>query len=116
MELLLKSAAECTEILRTAVEEIVDLFQDDLQFNELCTKLSLLKNVMASIEFTYTNLKQKVCEYQAILPQVTKLMQLLLATSAISERSFFSTSSCKELFANYNESRSFELPHTFIHT
>ena len=59
MELLLKSAAEGTEILHPAVEEIVDLFQDDLQLNELCTELSLLKNVMALVEFTYTTLKTK---------------------------------------------------------
>lgn len=93
MELLLKSAAEGKEILRPAVEEIFDHFQDDFDLNDLCTELSLLKNVMALVEFTYTNLKQNILEYQAILPQVTKLIQLLFvipATSATSERSFSS--------------------------
>ena len=45
------------------------------------------------MEFTYTNLRLKVCEYQAIFPQMMKLIQLLLvipATSATSERSFSS--------------------------
>ena len=49
---------------------------------------------MALTEFTYANLKRKVIEYGAILPQVTKLLlQLLLvvpATSATSEQSFSS--------------------------
>ena len=51
------------------------------------------KNVMALVEFTYANLIEKIYEYRAILPQVTKIVQLLLvipATSATSERSFSS--------------------------
>lgn len=93
MELLLKSAAEGKEVLRPAVQHVVDHFQDDLELNELCAELSLLKNVMALVEFTYTSIKEKIYEYRAILPQVAKLIQLLFvipATSATSERSFSS--------------------------
>ena len=93
MELLLKSAAEGSEVLRADVKEVVDHFQDDLDLGELYTELSLLKNVMALVEFTYTNLKEKISEYRTILPQVSKLLQLLLvipATSATSEQSFSS--------------------------
>ena len=93
MEMLLQSAAEGKEVCREAVQEVVEHFSDDLNLDDLCTELALLKNVMALMEFTYANLKRKVIEYGAILPQVTKLLQLLLvvpATSATSERSFSS--------------------------
>ena len=72
---------------------VVEHFSDDLNLDDLCTELSLLKNVNEIMGFTYANLKWEVIEYGAILPQVTKLLQLLLvvpATSATSERSFSS--------------------------
>lgn len=93
MESLLQSAAEGKEIPDTLLKEVVDHYIDDLELLDLRTELGLLKNVMASMEFTYSNLKTKVGEYQAILPQLMKLLQLLLvipATSATSERSFSS--------------------------
>ena len=93
MELLLKSAAEGSEVLHADVKEVVDHFQDDLDLGELCTELSLLKNVMALVEFTYTNLKEKISEYRTIFPQVSKLLQLLLvipATSTTGDQSFSS--------------------------
>ena len=93
IESLLKSAASGTNISQDSVKEVVDHFGDDLELNDLVTELPLLKNVMALVDFTYTNLKSKICEYHAIFPQLTKLIQLLLvipATSATSERSFSS--------------------------
>ena len=99
MEMLLQSAAEGKEVCREAVQEVVEHFSNDLNLDDLCTELALLKNVMALMEFTYANLKRKVIEYGAILPhQVTKLLQLLLvvpATSATSEWSFSSLSLLK---------------------
>ena len=98
MELLLQSAAEGKELSNAYLQEVVDHFIDDLELSELRTELSLLKNVMANVEFTYTNLKIKICEYQAIFPQLMKLIQLLLvipATSATSERSFSSLRNVK---------------------
>ena len=56
MELLLKSAASGQEIAHEILQE-VDHFVDDLELSDLHTELSLLKNVMASEEFSYTNLK-----------------------------------------------------------
>jgi hypothetical protein len=93
MESLLQLASEDKEIPNTLLKEVVDHFVDDLELLDLRTELSLLKNVMASLEFTYPNLKTKVNEYQAILPQLMKMLQLLLvipATSATSERSYSS--------------------------
>lgn len=93
MELLLQSAAEGKDIPDTLLKEVNDHFVDDLELSDLRTELGLLKNAMASKEFTYPNLKTKVGEYQAILPQLMKLLQLLPvipATSATSERSFSS--------------------------
>lgn len=100
MELLLQSAAEGKELSNAYLQEVVDHFIDDLELSELRTELSLLKNVMANVEFTYTNLKIKICEYQAIFPQLMKLIQLLLvipATSATSERSFSSLRNVKNV-------------------
>ena len=98
MELLLQSAAEGKELSNAYLQEVVDHFIDDLELSELRTELSLLKNVMANVEYTYTNLKINICEYQAIFPQLMKLIQLLLvipATSATSERSFSSLRNVK---------------------
>ena len=82
-------------------------------------ELSLLKNVMASEEFSYTNLKTKVCEYQAIFPQLMKMLQLLLvipATSATSERSFSSLRLVKNfLRTTMNQNRLNYLMMIYIH-
>ena len=92
---------------------------DDLELSDLRTELGLLKNVMASMEFTYPNLKMKVCEYQAILPQLMKLLQLLLvipATSATSERSFSSLHLVKNyLRTTMNQDRLNYLMMIYIH-
>ena len=71
----------------TLYAKMVDHFVDDLELSDLHTELSLLKNVMASEEFSYTNLKTKVCEYQAIFPQLMKMLQLLLVIPATSATS-----------------------------
>ena len=119
MESLLQSAAEGKEISDTLLKEVVDHFVDDLELLELRTELSLLKNVMASMEFTYPNLKTKVNEYQAILPQLMKLLQLLLvipATSATSERSFSSLRLVKTfLRTTMNQERLNYLMMIYIH-
>ena len=119
MESLLQSAAEGKEISDTLLKEVVDHFVDDLELLELRTELSLLKNVMASMEFTYPNLKTKVNEYQAILPQLMKLLQLLLvipATSATSERSFSSLRLVKTfLRTTVNQERLNYLMMIYIH-
>ena len=119
MELLLQSAAEGKEIPNTLLTEVVDHFVDDLELSDLRTELGLLKNVMASKEFTYPNLKTKVCEYQAILPQLMKLRQLLLvipATSATSERSFSSLRLVKNfLRTTMNQDRLKYLMMIYVH-
>ena len=45
MEMLLQSAAEGKEVCREAVQEVVEHFSDDLNLDDLCTELALLKNV-----------------------------------------------------------------------
>ena len=119
MEMMLQSAAEGKEVVREAVLEVIEHFSDDLNLDDLCTELALLKNVMALTEFTYTNLTQKVVEYRAILPQVTRLVQLLLivpATSATSERSFSSLCLLKTfLQTTMNQDRLNHLMLLYIH-
>ena len=119
MEMMLQSAAEGKKVVREAVLEVIVHFSDDLNLDDLCTELALLKNVMALTEFTYTNLTQKVVEYTAILPQVTRLVQLLLivpATSATSERSFSSLRLLKTfLQATMNQDRLNHLMLLYIH-
>ena len=93
MEELLQLATEGKDIPNMLLNEVVDHFIDDLQLSDLRTELGLLKNVMASMEFSYSNVKTKVGEYKEILPQLMKLLQLLLvipAISATSDRSFSS--------------------------
>ena len=117
MESLLHSAAEGKEISDTLLKEVVDHF-DDLELLELRTELSLLKNVMASMEFTYPNLKTKVNEYQAILPKLMKLLQLLLvipATLVTSERSFSSLCLKTFLRTTMNQERLNYLMMIYIH-
>ena len=55
----MQSAAGGEETSEQLLQEMVDHFVDDLQQSELHAELSLLKNVMAGVEFTYSNLKRK---------------------------------------------------------
>ena len=89
MEELLQLATEGKDIPNNIMllNEVVDHFIDDLQLSDLRTELGLLKNVMASLEFSYSNVKTKVGEYKEILPQLMKLLQLLLVIPATSATS-----------------------------
>ena len=119
MESLLQSAAQGKDMPDTLLKEVVDHYVDDLEMVDLRTELGLLKNVMACVEFTYPNLKTKIGEYSAILPQLMKLLQLLLvipATSATSERSFSSLRLVKTfLRTTMNQDRLNYLMMIYIH-
>ena len=45
MEMLLQSAAEGKGVCHEAVQEVVEHFSYDLNLDDLCTELALLKNV-----------------------------------------------------------------------
>lgn len=93
VEIVMKNAATGEQVPDHLLREVLDHFKEDLQEHELRTELSLLKNVMEGTTFTINNLKEKIVLFHGILPQVCKLLRLLLimpATSATSERSFSS--------------------------
>ena len=78
---------------------------------------SLLKNVMAGIEFTYINLGKK---HHAIFPELMNVIHLLLvipATSATSERTISSLRLVKNfLRSTIYEAGKTEPPHDNVHT
>ena len=91
VEAVLQNAAIGVNVSCADVKDIVEHFGKDHQDADLRTELAMLKNTMQGIEFSVTNLKEKLSVYRQLFPQVSKLFRLLLtmpATSATSERSF----------------------------
>ena len=68
-----------TACLKAATEEHVpdDLlsavhnhFGDDLHPVEFCTEFSMLKNTMQGVEPSFQSLKQKICNYRELFPDI----------------------------------------------
>ena len=94
VEDVLRKAATVENTSTAALgEKIITHFGDDLEETELRTKLSMLKNTMQGMIFSIDCFKEKLTPYQTLFLQISKLFRLLLimpATSATSERSFSS--------------------------
>lgn len=98
VETMLMKAAIGENIRVDLLSTVQNHFGDDLHPVELSTELSMLKNTMQGVEFSFQTLEQKICNYRELFPQTSRLLQLLLvmpATSATSERSFSSLRNIK---------------------
>ena len=93
VEDVLRKAATGENTPTAALGEIITHFGDDLEEAELRTELSMLKNTMQGMSFSIDCFKEKLTPYQTLFSQISELFRLLLimpATSATSERSFSS--------------------------
>ena len=99
---MFKAAADGHLPNNDTIQEIGDHFGDDLQGEELRVELLMLKNSFQAMHFTMKNLKDQLLRYQHLFPELYKLFRLLLvmsATSATSERSF----QTGEVISSYQE-------------
>ena len=119
VETVLMKVSTGEQVPGDLLSEVYTHFGDDLHPVELTTELTMLKNTMQGVEFSFQILKQKICNYRELFPQTSRLLQLLLvmpATSATSERSFSSLRNIKTyLRTTMKQDRLNQLMMLYIH-